>query len=290
MSNFFIYAYLDIRKKGLFVYGDYTFEYKPFYIGKGKGKRHLDHLHENADNTCNQHKLRTISKIKIETGNLPLIIKLKEGLSEEEAYQHEIDIITLIGLINLTNITVGGNGGDTLSNHPDKEQIYKRIKKSWTKEKRLKHSIRYSGENNPRYGVKIPKEVRNKMSLSSIGQKAWNKGLTAKNTAIVKQYSDKRRGQKLTKESREKMSNAKVGIYDGENNPRYIDLSSYEKEIIELRFQSLSVIEIAKVLNKKYNLNISRVPIERILDKYQINGRDMFYKIKHEGMTINDIF
>lgn len=293
MDNFYVYAYLDTRYKGSFVYGEYSFQYKPFYIGKGKGKRYLDHLCENGDNTHNQYKFRTISKIKKETGKPPLIIKLKEELSEEEAYQHEIDIITLIGLSNLTNITNGGSGGDTLSKHPNKEQIYKKIskkvKEAWTNEKRLKHSIRYSGKNNPRYGAEISKELRNKMSKSSMGQKAWNKGLTAENNDIVKQYSDKRRGQKLTRESRNKMSNAKKGVYDGENNPRYIDLTSYEKEIIELRFNLLSVVKIAKVLNKKYNLNISRVPIERILNKYNINGRDLFYKIKTGEIGISDV-
>lgn len=41
---FYVYIYLDIRKKGSYNFGGYQFIYEPFYVGKGKGDRYLTHL------------------------------------------------------------------------------------------------------------------------------------------------------------------------------------------------------------------------------------------------------
>ncbi len=38
-GKFYTYVYLDPRKPGKFVFGKYEFEYEPFYVGKGSGRR-----------------------------------------------------------------------------------------------------------------------------------------------------------------------------------------------------------------------------------------------------------
>jgi hypothetical protein len=39
MNSFYVYIYLDPRKPGKFHYGEYCFDYEPFYVGKGKDNR-----------------------------------------------------------------------------------------------------------------------------------------------------------------------------------------------------------------------------------------------------------
>jgi hypothetical protein len=85
MDNFYTYAYL--REDGT-----------PYYIGKGRGKRiHMSHG-------------RCVSKPPVARR-----IKLKTGLSEEEAFRHEKYMIAVLGQIAkgtgiLRNLTDGGEG------------------------------------------------------------------------------------------------------------------------------------------------------------------------------------
>lgn len=73
-----------------------------FYIGKGKGDRMYS-----ADKR-NQYWKRIVEKDGGFTAQL-----IKDNISNEEALQLEKSIINEIGMENLTNMTEGGNGGDT---------------------------------------------------------------------------------------------------------------------------------------------------------------------------------
>ena len=115
--RFYIYVYLDPRKKGLFTYGKYDFKFEPFYVGKGKDLRLYDHLKESNRNleVGNKLKINKIIKIKRELNKEPIIIKSFEFLTNEEAIFYEICMIKEIGRINLktgplTNLTDGGDG------------------------------------------------------------------------------------------------------------------------------------------------------------------------------------
>lgn len=107
-NDYYIYAYLDTRK-GSFVKNGLTFEHEPFYIGKGRKNRLYAHKRE----VSNSLKCNIISKIKKETGNYPKITKLKDGLTEKEAFELEryyIDSIgkRILGEGPLSNIKDGG--------------------------------------------------------------------------------------------------------------------------------------------------------------------------------------
>jgi hypothetical protein len=114
-NDYYVYVYLDPRKFGEYKYGEYTFSNEPIYVGKGKNGRYKDHLQENQlnnnDNIIKQRKLKKILK----EGLTPIIIFVKNNLSEVEALTLEKDVILKIGkIINkngpLTNLTDGGGG------------------------------------------------------------------------------------------------------------------------------------------------------------------------------------
>lgn len=85
MGNFYVYIYLDPRKPGKFKYIDYSFDFEPFYVGKGTKSRIIRHLREVDRNPL---KVNKISKIKRD-GYTPIIIKLVNNLTDEEAVRIE---------------------------------------------------------------------------------------------------------------------------------------------------------------------------------------------------------
>ena len=114
MNKFYVYAYLDIRKPGIFQYKTFDVKYEPFYIGKGSGDRCQVHLRE-ANMKCQYNPFlnNKINKIRSETGTDPLVVKLWENLEEQDAFAREIDTITIVGRKGygpLTNIYEGGEG------------------------------------------------------------------------------------------------------------------------------------------------------------------------------------
>jgi hypothetical protein len=129
MNEFYVYAYLDPRKEGKFKYDDYEFDYEPFYIGKGKNSRILRHLNFNIGN--NGLKKNKIKKI-IDIGMKPILIKIKENLSNSDALTLEEELINKIGRLirktgPLLNFT---KGGETYLGYKHKEDHLKKLNKS----------------------------------------------------------------------------------------------------------------------------------------------------------------
>ena len=180
MKKYYVYALLDPRKPGKFKYGNLTFKHLPFYIGKGSKNRMTDH---NVCDISNSFKCRTISKI-LKAGFNYIPIKLRENLTESEAFKFEVRCIKIIGRQEcgpLTNLTDGGEGFKLT-----KKQLIKRGKSI---SKAVKNINRYwlKGTNNYKYkrlNLTVLDEenivnlyVNARMSLQSIKTFLENDGL-----------------------------------------------------------------------------------------------------------------
>jgi len=185
---YYVYLYLDPRKKGSYSYGDFHFEYEPFYVGKGIRDRYLSHLRI-ARGTRKGKNNKIISKIKsiINDGSEPIIFKFLENLNKDEYNTQEIYLIKSIGKCcdnsgPLLNITDGGDGGVTwVGEHHNKNKrledivgyersIYLKKKISEEASKRigeLNPNFGNIGELNPNYGRKHTEEELKKMSESA---------------------------------------------------------------------------------------------------------------------------
>ena len=161
-NRFYTYAYL--RKDGT-----------PYYIGKGTGKR--AYQKHNLFNPPPKER----------------IIFLKQNLTEEEAFKHEIYMIAVFGRKDLRTGILRNktDGGDGSSGFVHSEESKRKMSE--------KGKGKFSGKNNPMYGV----------SLKGENHHFYGKSHT-KETKI--KMSEKRKGKKpydMTDESRRKMSEAK---------------------------------------------------------------------------------
>lgn len=115
--DFYVYVLLDPRKPGNFEYGPLSFDYEPFYVGKGKGKRDRSHfrmgnVRQDAARTKSPFKVNKILKI-LESGLEPIVVRIKQEATERVAFKLEVRAIELIGRKPagpLTNLTDGGDG------------------------------------------------------------------------------------------------------------------------------------------------------------------------------------
>lgn len=81
---------------------------KPFYVGKGSGRRINEHERE-AGTDCRCRKCHTIRKVWRQGGQVVRYIMLETN-DEQEALDYEIELIALYGRKNLCNLTDGGDG------------------------------------------------------------------------------------------------------------------------------------------------------------------------------------
>lgn len=214
--NYYVYVLLNTLNPGKFSFGEFCFDYEPFYVGMGNKRRAKLHFTKTElDRKHNVEKNDLILKIINETGDYPLIEYMHERISQEEASLEEKKFIKLIGRKDfnegpLLNKTDGGEGFHRLnesskrkigdSRRGDKHPLYG---KALTKETKRRISKSLSGEKHPNFGVSWSKEVKNNMSNG------------AKNRVY-------------TKEGLKKLSQAKMG----DRNPFYGKHHSEETKAI----------------------------------------------------------
>ena len=129
-----------------------------FYIGKGTGDR------LNSNKGRNTHWNRIVKK----DGGFDSEI-IKDGLSEEDAFELEIKLISEIGLDNLCNMTEGGSGGNTYT-----EETRLRISKQFTgrivsDETRKKQSEAQTGKVGYWRGKKRPEHAKKISEIALTG-------------------------------------------------------------------------------------------------------------------------
>ena len=145
---FYTYAYLREDKT-------------PYYIGKGSGKR-----------VFVPHKGRN-GKIVISVPSEERILILKENLTEEEAFKHEVYMINVLGRKdNNTGILRNqSNGGEGSSGHVKSEEtISKRVSK--TKGRKQSDEERQK-RSEARKGIKFSEEHLE--NLRKAQQRRWTK-------------------------------------------------------------------------------------------------------------------
>jgi hypothetical protein len=193
----------------------YTYAYlredrTPYYIGKGKGSRIYS-------------KQRSIKPPKDKSR----IIFLKQNLTEEEAFKHEIYMIFLYGRKDLgTGILHNRTGGGDGSSGAIRSD-----------ETRRKMSEAHKGENHPMYGKTLSEETRRK-----IGDANKNPSEETR-----RKISESNKGKTRSEETRRKMSEAQKG----ENHYMYGKIHSEETKI------KLSEAHKGKILSEEHKEKIS---------------------------------
>jgi len=181
----------------------YTYAYlrkdrTPYYIGKGKGRR--IYLKGKGEIGKPKDKSR--------------IIFLKQNLTEEEAFKHEVYMIAVFGRKDLgtgilRNRTNGGDGLSKPSTETRRKISEKHKGKTLSKEHKEKMSESHKGEKNHFYGKTHSKEMRRKISET-------HKGRTL-SEEHKRKIGESGKGKTLSGETKRRISKAKRG----ENNPAY---------------------------------------------------------------------
>lgn len=169
-KEFYVYVYLNpLSEEKIYNYQEkYKFNYEPFYVGKGKGGRFKDHI-KNQEGS--EEKNLLIKKI-IDHKKDPIIIKIKENLEENEAFDLEKELIRVIGRSNLgegplVNIQPGGEGfSGWIITENWREKNKQGLVKRWSKpenRKKQSESIKKAFDN-PITKEKLSKSMKNEWS------------------------------------------------------------------------------------------------------------------------------
>lgn len=136
---------------------------------------------------------------------------LEERITDKiELDKLEIEYIKKFDSIkNGYNISIGGGGGDTLTNHPKRKEILKKMsdkqkgrkmkkstKKKWYKKMYIDNPNRFKGKNNPMHGKKLSESRKKQISKQQKGRISPMKG-KHHSLKSKKKISDKLKGRKI---------------------------------------------------------------------------------------------
>ena len=197
-NNFYVYMYL--REDGT-----------PYYVGKGRGRRAYS-------------KARQIPAPKEKSR----IVFSKQNLTEEEAFQHEIELISLYGRKDngtgiLRNLT---DGGDGVSGYIMTEETKRKMSESLkgkTPSEETKRKLSEAGKCRTH-----SEETRKKLSEGMKGN-TWNIGRTHSEEA-KKKMSELAKGKIHTEETKRKISKARKAREISKMSSRPQKINFREKE------------------------------------------------------------
>jgi predicted XRE-type DNA-binding protein len=234
---YYIYIYLDPRKPGKHKYGEYEFDYKPFYVGKGKDRR-LKII--NGRTQFFENKINKIKSLEIK----PIIIKLYENLSEEQSFELETKLIKEIGRVDLRtgpliNMTIGGEGS---SGRIVLEKTLKKLRKNYQDiknefEKRkyilLTEFKEYKNAHNTKLNYICPRGHDGSINWSNFQQRQGceicNIEKRRKNYQDIKKEFEKRNYILLTEEKDYKNSKQKLNYICPEGHESSICWNNFKK-------------------------------------------------------------
>ena len=241
-NTFYNYIYLDPRKTGDYNYGQYHFDYEPFYVGKGSNGRYKG-KHKN----CND-----ITK-EIRSSGLEVIYEFPyKNISESIALVNETKLIQIIGrkdkglgpLLNKKDRDYG-NSGYVMPEEAKKKISETHKNKPKSEEHKKKIGLSNIGKNT---GKKDSEETKKKKRESHKGEKNYWFG---------KHLSDDHK-KKLRERSKENTQGADNGnakewkVFDGEKFYTIKSLATWCKEN-EIKYSKmLYSIRNGKTLNGYY--------------------------------------
>ena len=217
-NRFYTYAYLREDKT-------------PYYIGKGTGDRIYS---TNRRNNPPKDKSR--------------IIFLKQNLTEEEAFRHEIYMIAVFGRKDLGtgilhNLTDGGDGASGA------------IKSEKT---RKKLSEANKGKNNPNYGKSLSEETKRKMSEVHKGKNNPNYGKSLSEETRRK-MSEAHKGKTHSEEHKRKNSEAHKGKTHSEETKKKLSEANIGKTLSEEHKRKMSEVQKGKIRSEEHKRKMSDV-------------------------------
>lgn len=179
--KYYVYVFLDPRKPGKYTYEDLIFNFEPYYVGRGFGKRCSSHFKPSVL-SAEKHtiKVKKIQKI-INEGYDPkkYILKVYTNISYTDSIEKEQKLILLIGKIidktgPLSNYADGQSDVFHLSSKMKGKTYEELYGDEKAKQLKLQKKERFTGKNNPRFGKpgtfkgkKHSNEAKQKISIQN---------------------------------------------------------------------------------------------------------------------------
>lgn len=240
VKEHFVYVLCDPRKPGPYKYGTIVFTHRPFYVGKGKGDRPYSHTKEAINTQRKNHKLNTIRAI-LENGLEPIVAK-SQSMTESEATQKEVLLISMIGrVVHGGILTNGTDGGDGISGHKHSEATSRKLSKAQQRlneerpdlrEAQIKALREYFRDSDKAKAMIASKKYSSEVQ-SKAASKFWNEAdkeaIKERNRKVSESHA------KRSKAEKEKTSLKKQQSWAGHSKEYHDDIQNRRQETLRNR-------------------------------------------------------